>query len=134
MKKVILIGMLFFSCNLKDKGSLNTKKTLFKEQEKFDCFLKKFTDDSLYQASRIDKPLKVITAEDDVENQVLMDIQKVSFNQKDWSEKIVLNRKKTSNDTINVVLQGIDTGIYIEHFFVKRNGLWFLFKIKNLSD
>jgi hypothetical protein len=102
--------------------------------ENFDDFFEKFKSDTIFQIQRIDKPLSVIISDEETEEEEKQEIKYVSFNQKDWDVKIQFNIVKVSKDTMNVILEGKDTGVHIEHLFAKRSDKWHLFQIKNFSD
>lgn len=141
MKFVLFI--ITFQCLLSCNTKIDTKtenvatqgdKTNKQLQENFNVFFEKFKQDTLFQVQRIDDPLSIVfTDEYEMEEEMYQSTKYVSFNQKDWDIKISYVGKKVSNDTTNVILQGLDTGIYIEHFFAKREGKWYLFRIKNSS-
>lgn len=138
-KNIYLLMFIFclFSCTqTKEKVTTNKGPFLVKVED-FNLFMDEFKKDSSFQVSRIDNPLIIETIDDEshgVQNKSMQKVTYVSFDQKDWKEKISIESKALSSDTIVVVLQGIDTGILIEHYFAIRNGKWFLFKIKNFSD
>ena len=105
-----------------------------KENENFKEFFQNFKSDSLFQKQRIDSPLTVIMSEEDVEEVTKQQVNYVSFNAKDWHMEISVTTEKMSKDTMNVILEGIDTGTHIEHLFAIRKSKWYLFQIKNFSD
>ena len=144
MRVVFLIVLTFIiSCKPKDNvgndqmvkvDSVNIETHNEISDENFDDFFNKFRTDSLFQLQRIDKPLSVIKSDEEAEEEEKQVVKYVSFDQKDWDIKIEYKKTILSKDTMNVVLEGIDTGVHIEHFFVMRQGNWYLFQIKNLSD
>ena len=102
--------------------------------EDFSDFFKKFKNDSLFQVQRIDNPLSLIISDEESDEEQKKEVKYVSFFQKDWDVKIKYNAIEISKDTMAVILEGIDTGVHIEHVFAKRGDQWYLFQIKNLSD
>jgi hypothetical protein len=134
MKTVFLIFCsILFSCGPAINKSEHSALSITTKAEPFNIFFEKFSNDSLFQISRIDNPLIVITSDEGDEIKELMDVKYVSFSQKDWKEVINITIKEISQDTTQVLLQAIDTGIYIEHVFTMRNQQWHLCKILNLS-
>jgi hypothetical protein len=140
---IIMLFFTFISCKPKtDKkvsndlsvDTLSLKLNNETLSEKFDDFLEKFNSDTTFQIQRIDKPISVIISDEETEEEEMQEIKYVSFNQKDWDVKIQFNIIKVSKDTMNVILEGNDTGVHIEHLFAKRSDKWHLFQIKNLSD
>ncbi len=135
MKYIFLIYFVFiiFSCT-NSKNNIENNKSTNIENEDFNSFFEHFIKDSLFQNSRIDHPVILVNSDDEKDNIQSINVEYVSFKQKDWKEKIIINRNEISPDTINVTLEGSDTGLFINHFFVKRNNQWFLFRINNESD
>lgn len=134
IKLFLVTLVIFISCS---KPLNKIEQIITKEEgskERFKQFFEKFSNDSLFQISRIDSPLIVVKSEDVHKIMELIDVNYISFDQKDWEEKITYEPQEISHDTIKVTLQGTDTGLYIEHYFVLRNNFWFLFKIENLSN
>lgn len=83
---------------------------------------------------RIDKPLPVFFSDSDGDSLERMEVNKVSFDSKDWKGELEINQVRISEDTVKVNLQIVDTGVFIEHYFALREGIWRLVQIKNLSD
>jgi len=130
---LLLFYSILFSCspatNKPEHGSLNSHATA----ESFFTFFNNFSKDSIFQIARIDSPLLVIKSDEVDESKEWMDVQYVSFKQKDWKETIKITIEELTPDTTRVLLQGEDTGIYLEHYFALRNLQWHLYKILNLS-
>lgn len=63
-----------------------------------------------------------------------MIVNHTSFDEIDWNVELLINSKKIARDTVSVELQGVDTGLFFEHYFVNRDGKWYLFKIIDSSD
>ncbi len=143
--RVVLIFLFLGFISCKPKVDKKTSNDLFVDTlsikqnnevlpENFDEFFEKFKSDTIFQIQRIDKPVSVIISDEETEEEEKQEIKYVSFNQKDWDVKIQFNIVKVSKDTVNVILEGKDTGVHIEHLFAKRSDKWHLFQIKNLSD
>lgn len=134
---LFFISLLLF-CNTKHSGEFLDKASSLRED--FKSFFNAFKKDSTFQLSRIDKPLIVESMEyrANLEDYHIVSstqiVNYVSFRQRDWPEKIITSTKSVSTDTIKVELQVVDTGIFIEHYFVNREKKWYLYKIINLSD
>lgn len=77
--------------------------------------------------------LVVFFEEDEVDSS-FQDIKYLSFQQKDWSFTIKNKIIKISKDSTIVTLEGLDTGVHIDHYFALRLLKWHLFKIRNESD
>lgn len=142
MKFEIILSILFLITACKQQGSYNTinGKSLFPGSrpnafgEEFNDFFLKFRKDSLFQVQRIDNPLSILLSDENTIYETKKVIKYVSFNQIDWDVNISYRSVEVAKDTINVILEGLDTGVYIEHIFVKRDNQWHLCVIKNFSD
>jgi hypothetical protein len=104
------------------------------KEEDFKQFFVRFENDSIFQKQRIDNPLLVVISDENIEENTTQEVGYVSFHEKDWDARINIKKEIISKDTINVILEGTDTGVHIEHLFARRYNKWYLFKIKNLSD
>lgn len=138
--KYLFIAILFsYACSQPKKNkSINIQTPSVLRVEKFTAFIDKFKNDSLFQVLRIDNPLIIETIDDDSEvvkfNKSLKRVSYVSFLPESWKTAISITNSQKAVDTVVVELQGVDTGIVIDHYFVLRNNQWFLYKIRNLSD
>lgn len=139
MKIILFVLMIFYGCNgTKNKLQEIKDSDAMKGNEKFEDFFNKFNSDTVFQKTRLHNPVVMHVIDDESNNEtyvssILEDVR-VSFNQKDWNEKVSFPVRKVSKDTIVVDIKGIDTGIWIEHYFVSEKGLWYLHKIRDLSD
>lgn len=144
MKVEFIIILIFFVC-CKPKAKMEKDQRVKVESvnietqkeisnENFDDFFIKFKTDSLFQQQRIDKPISVIISDEETEKEEKQAIKFVSFDQKAWDVKIGYQKTTISKDTMNVILEGMDTDGHVEHIFVKRDLRWYLSSIKNLSD
>lgn len=142
MKFEIILSIIFLIASCKQQGSYNTingKSSFPSSQpntldEEFDDFFLKFRKDSLFQVQRIDNPLSILLSDENSIYETKQVIKYVSFSQLDWDVNISYESVEVSKDTMNVILEGIDTGVYIEHIFVRRDNQWHLCVIKNFSD
>jgi hypothetical protein len=102
--------------------------------EDFNAFFDNFSADSVFQKTRIDNPLPVIFSDSDGDSLQRMEVHKVSFDSKDWEGELEINQVRISEDTFKVILQVVDTGVFIEQYFALREGHWHLFEIIDSSD
>lgn len=142
MKNYKLITVIFIcfviSCN-KTSSKVDTKMSTFEnkiENENFDVFIKRFSNDSVFQKSRIIFPLKAET----------YDVETFTYNNEyetleNWrferlfnhsNPKIINNIKTVKNQKI-FLYQTEDTGIHIEYFFKLTKNRWVLYLIKDSS-
>ncbi len=131
----LIIFLNLLSCSQQNK-SLPALKNMDQAsaKEDFNIFFERFKMDSLFQQPRIDNPLPVLTGDEygnDLETK--LQVGYVAFNAKDWRREIRLSTERVDQDTMNVILKVVDTGIYLEHLFARRGGKWYLFKIQDLS-
>jgi hypothetical protein len=144
MKSLLFLSIFFSffvleSCTIQNREVKN-KETKDYNNESFSQFFKRFEKDSLFQKSRIDKPITQLTySENDdfserIEESFITIDRVISFKPKDWSEYgITLKPETVSSDTMKMIIIGNDTGLYFEYYFVKRNGQWFLCKVEDKS-
>lgn len=134
MRIFAFLSMIFFSigCNqFRDKSSDENNLSKL-NRENFNLFFENFKKDSIFQVSRIDKPLileSIQTTNDLVENKLVtkkMIVNHTSFDEIDWNVELLINSKKIARDTVSVELQGVDTGLFFEHYFVNRDGMVFI--------
>jgi hypothetical protein len=118
-----------------DKTKLKTPSNdIPASNEDFNAFFRKFSSDTLFQKARIDNPLPIIISNSGGDSLQKMVVKKVSFEDKDWEGEIELSKAKVADDTFKVILQIVDTGVFMEHYFALRGHNWYLVEIKNLSD
>lgn len=141
MKKIqfliIFLLLLTVACTNQQKSKLSQCSDLQKS-ESFKVFFKRFKSNKDFQKLRIDCPL-ILESIDDESAEInyirsKRKIEYVSFDQKNWTDPISLSFRKLINDTIVVDLNGVETGLRVEHYFVLRNKVWFLCKIRDKSD
>jgi hypothetical protein len=140
-KLIIPIYLVLCGCShseTKQQEQVQQSNVDVEKDENFDKFFKKFNIDTVFQKTRLHKPvlLQVIDEESNTESYTTSKLNtvKVSFTKKGWKEKVSFFFRKVSKDTVIVEIKGIDTGLMIEHYFVKEKSLWYLDKIRDLSD
>lgn len=153
---LFLISFLFFNCKnevtkqkitkqqITEQEDKNTEKQIPKvTNENFEAFLHKFSQDSIFQISRVKFPLKV--KEIDLESMAELDENRSEFKDRtilksDYTKldftypKDALTREldrytqKTTikNNRAVVEIRGVDNGIYSDFYFEKIDGKWFL--------
>jgi hypothetical protein len=97
----------------------------------FKTFLKYFSQDSLFQVSRIDFPLKVKNIEED-EQEVEIIINKRDFHKLTFGDSTAATRQydkheekiRVNGNTAVIETRGIDNGIYYDVKFEKIAGKW----------
>ncbi|SHM85798.1 DUF4348 domain-containing protein [Flavobacterium saccharophilum] len=153
---LFFIAFLFFNCKneivkqkikkqeiteQKDKNAAKQNPKV--ANENFEMFLDKFSQDSIFQISRVKFPLKV--KEIDLESMVELDENKSDFKERtilksDYTKldftypKDALTREldrytqkiKIKNNRAVVEIRGVDNGIYSDFYFEKIDGKWFL--------
>lgn len=127
-----LLFLISTGCGQSSRNSPFSSTPL--KNEGFNVFFDNFSIDTAFQKKRIDKPLPVFFSDSDGDSLERMEVNKVSFDSKDWKGELEINQVRISEDTVKVNLQIVDTGVFIEHYFALREGIWHLVQIKNLSD
>lgn len=143
MKKIAVIKYIFLlllviSCK-KENTQLETKKAIENKDfnnldEDFNAFLLKFNQDSIFQMSRINFPLKVKEADSDNDYKTIERvINKKDFAKLDFTlpkdaqtrefDKFTQKIKLTKNNA-TIEVRGIDNGIHSDVIFEKVNGKW----------
>jgi hypothetical protein len=100
-------------------------------RENFDDFFGKFKTDSVFQKERVNFPLEVMVFDTENLETERKTLLKDEFQFLNINENEVNILKEISRDSGNVILQGKDTGIWIELKFLKKNGIW---KLEFLDD
>ena len=141
MKKIqlliIFLLLLTVACTNQQKSKLSQCSDLQKS-ESFNVFFNRFKSNKDFQKLRIDCPLTLESIDDESAeinySRSKKKIEYVSFDQKNWTDPISLSFRKLINDTVVVDLNGVETGLRVEHYFVLRKKVWFLCKIRDKSD
>lgn len=132
MSKVFLTLLFLFSCKL----GFSQEEA---KSENFDRFFIQFNSDKKFQLTRIIFPLHII------HNEYITKSGKEErfiIPQKKWQHINLSNRpnlkekyaiERISSDKIAVIYQVEDTGIHVQHFFIKVNKKWFLNLIRDDS-
>lgn len=97
---------------------------------KFEKFIEYFNKDSLFQASRIDFPLRVKASDEDKEIETI--ITRPDFRMLHFGDKSAKTREydkyveiiKVSGNKAVIETRGIDNGIFIDIYFEKKDGKW----------
>ena len=138
IKLLIFVSIFFYSCKIKDNNKLQLENLNTIKFEDFNSFLVLFKKDTIFQKERFVKPILIEVINDDtnIESYYTYELTKIKipFSHKDWKENIDFSIKEISKVLIIVSIQGIDNGLQIEYYFINKNGLWFLQKIRDISD
>jgi hypothetical protein len=123
---------IFSKCIPKLKNN-NIENTLNDSTESFKVFYLKFFKDRDFQINRILFPLKYVVLNDDNSYRSFYKT-KSQWKFSSLEDKGLIVKTLKSNDS-NVVInyQISDTGFYVNYYFKKINGFWFLYKIYDES-
>ena len=153
---LFFISFLFSNCKNEISKQEISKHEITEQEEKnaekqipklidenFEMFLNKFSQDSIFQISRVKFPLKV--KEIDLESMAELDESKSEFKEitilkSDYTKldftypSDALTREldrytqkiKIKNNRSVVEIRGVDNGIYSDFYFEKIGGKWFL--------
>lgn len=136
---VLLLMVLASSCkNQTASGQRNPDHQIISTtpnaiDSDFNAFLTHFSQDSLFQISRIDFPLEVTNIEENDE-EVRIKITLADFHMLKFGDFATASREvdkyeekiKAKRNKAIIEIRGIDNGIYIDIFFEKSNGKWML--------
>jgi hypothetical protein len=110
-----------------------------KVNEDFNVFFKQFNQSKSFQIERIVFPLSLIHGEYISESgkKEVFQIAKKEWSFSDFSKsgnkKQIITQKSQSENNFIVTHQIIDTGVFIQYFFKKQQGKWFLYQISDDS-
>lgn len=146
--KSLLILFLFTNCKkeiepLENKNETELKQVVIAKSKipdnvdkDFKTFIKFFSEDSVFQISRVNFPMKTKEMDDDQEYEVVEKIiNKNEYTKLDFTYPEDANTRqldaysqkiKTDNNKTVIEIRGIDNGIYSDFFFEKTNGKWML--------
>lgn len=144
---ILSISFIFFNCKNdinsklitietnKIDYSINNKNDINASSESFEKFFIKFSNDSLFQVSRINFPINVVefNSEKIIEETIELNRENYYFQNIRKNSKDYTIEKKIKQFDATVYLKGIEKGIYMELFFEKKNGHWFLKTWNNFS-
>jgi len=140
---ILILLVIFLSCKKEKNISIEIGKNLPSNTEvkvskqvdnDFNVFFKLFNQDSIFQMSRVDFPLKIKTLDGEYEliNQIvkkeeyritefLIGNTQTNHEYDNFKQDIVLGEEE-----VIVSWVGIDNGIAVEFMFKKNNGKWML--------
>ena len=138
----LLLGIALISCNPSSKTSEGTEpikkdtSTLAKPEvelleEDFPSFFQKFQSDSLFQIGRIVFPLERLISNYDGESteQIAQkDWQYLNFDPNEDGIDAFKIQEEVQQEEAQIILKGIDNGIYVRFQFKRRGGKWQLVK------
>lgn len=138
MIKIVFILFFAFGCGSTPQNA-TTEQMQNALNEDFNVFVVKFSKDKIFQSSRILFPI-TLTTENEQGKPVVRKII-----QKEWKYTDFLGLKKKdkrneveieieSNSTAKIVYSIQDSGIYVVHHFVKKEGKWYMKSITDESD
>jgi hypothetical protein len=115
----------------------------FQSDVSFEQFFKYFSNDSIFQLSRVQFPFKYQSLNDDgkIDDTVIKksDWKFISFSRDSIAYKKEFDKYKPvikllGKDSVNYIQEGIDNGIHIEYKFVNIENKWLLAKIFDKSN
>lgn len=111
--------------------------TVHDQQEVFDTFFKKFNADSTFQHSRIQFPVILKTVDGEgVTQSSTIGKSSWKFTQLSSSNnlKAQIDKNKITEDRVNVKYSIEDTGVRVDHLFIRKNNKWWLTEISDYSN
>lgn len=134
------------SCASRSTDKTVVEKTVQEEvisgDNSFDDFIKKFSKDSVFQLSRVKFPIIYsYTSEDDETGAMsTKQIQKKEWKMIDlvdkmgFGEEVKIIKEIKDSKTIELSVNGVDTGLSITYCFEQENNIWYLVKIIDQSN
>lgn len=138
MVKILIITFLTLGCGGTPQS--NTKEPYQnKVNEDFNIFLAKFSKNKAFQTERIIFPL-VFYTENEQGNSV---VKKLTANSWRYTDFVGLNKRDKKNEIeieisskteAKLIYSIEDSGVYVIHYFIKKDGKWYMYKISDESD
>ena len=145
-KYITLISLLFLtSCMNSRKDSIpesvaNNKQGVESAECSFRDFVKKFSEDSVFQKKHVKFPLKIIfdgTCYEDSDSVSISFMEKSEWKFITLKDSIIEDIKyihKVNSTNYIVTEWGEDTGIFIDYNFEKSGKMWILTRIEDHSN
>jgi hypothetical protein len=135
---ILTINFLTIACAVKQNDRLSDNDLTF------ESFFTKFSNDSTFQATRIDFPLEYLFYTVDSDELQTKRIENETWHYVDFADDSLARKRsvdafevkwvKRDSSNIEYQLTGIDNGISIKYYFSKRKGRWYLTKVVNESN
>lgn len=123
-----------------------TTRLSSKDSDSFLPFLVKFMTDSIFQVSRVRFPIKLKayseSDEEFADNDTTLELSESNWRNISINDGLrhLTNFTNSWNTDIKegiqkkIYLSGVDNGIYVNYYFEKDNGKWFLVNLEDFSD
>lgn len=143
---IFILGVLLLSCSSRPSNNSDNKSSVDQEtltsDNSFDEFIKEFSEDSSFQLTRIKFPVTYSYSSQDDETGAMETVQ---IPKREWKkinligkggfeEAVEITKSIKGSNTIELLVQGVDTGLSVTYCFEKENGLWYLIKIIDQSN
>lgn len=138
-KTLAVLTLLLLGCAPKPSDSSNA----LTEPESFNDFFQRFKSDSLFQVERVEFPFVVQYYSEDSDSLLSDEIQRRAWRHKGFEYEEEYSTREFDAytqqvmifpETARIELRGVDNGIWIDFFFKKIEGKWFLTIEKDFSD
>lgn len=143
---IFILGVLLLSCSSRPSNNSDNKISVDQEtltsDNSFDEFIKEFSEDSSFQLTRVKFPVTYSYSSQDDETGAMETVQipkrewkKINLIGKGGFEEAVgITKSIKGSNTIELLVQGVDTGLSVTYCFEKENDLWYLIKIIDQSN
>jgi hypothetical protein len=134
---IFLLSLLLFNCIGKETKSIQVQKNdrMKMSNEDFNKFYEQFTNDSLFQISRVIFPIRgVIISPPDINDTLLSDTN-ITFTRKIWrhlkdikidSSQFDKKFNKKNDSIIDVIIEAKYFDNYDQRTFIRKKGKWYL--------
>ncbi|MDB4920832.1 hypothetical protein [Mucilaginibacter sp.] len=143
---LLLICLFLSNCNSNKKASETAgKSTLVSKKkvnyydsltENFDSFFKKFQSDSVFQLTRVKFPFKITNESEEGDSTWF--VRKSNWKYTSYgigkAADEIIKKKKIKEGLINIELTIEDTGVLVNHYFINKDGKWWLAYMVDDSD
>jgi hypothetical protein len=142
---LIALIFLLYSCNSNPPKDNKTISKILQSSDNvddnFELFIKHFSEDSVFQISRITFPFKqtITGIEDEKDSIRLINMseffEKFDFRTKEYNGRYDKWKQFVKIDGEKAVIQirGIDNGIFVDYYFEKKNGRWTFLEVIDSS-
>ncbi len=136
---LVVVACFVFGCGQNTPKEEVANEIVTDTGESFESFIKQFNADPVFRRSRVVFPFKVvqtgqgINGSDTTIDVATNDWQQVNFIYPGDSRNIV-DQSNEKSGVVVIKLMVEDTGVYLEHFFERKDGKWWLVYVKDSSN
>ena len=138
---LLMFVLQFYFCKTKVETKEKVVSFQSYNEENFEGFYVKFSEDKKFRLSRTKIPFPYINVErdDDTGKDIItrreIESFPVSLDKKEWKEKVIFETKSINTDSTYLIISIEDSGYHLEVLFVrdKDNKEWYAVQAENKS-